>query len=135
MSLAHNWFPYDSSEPTSADTHGMDEVSIPSLITISSNAFNNGNSSSSLMDTPLMSITFLNENREGINTYPDVANTENLGMIGFIITPANGLLMPGAIHSWCDRFDNAFQILHQDQGNISIPNLLMFFNSHGKCGR
>lgn len=51
---------------------------------------------------------FLNPNREGIDTYPDVANLSNLGMIAYY-KPAIGLLLLREYILGEERFDRAFR--------------------------
>lgn len=51
---------------------------------------------------------FVNPNRESIDTYPDVANLQNLGMIAYY-KPAMGLLLLREYILGEERFDNAFK--------------------------
>ncbi len=51
---------------------------------------------------------FKSETREGIDTYPDVANLRNLGMVAYY-KPAVGLYMLREYILGHERFDNAFK--------------------------
>lgn len=105
--FGHNWFPMivGTNERRYA---WMDEGFNTFINHYSSNAFNNGEYPSSLNETRRYVNYFNNENREGIDTYPDVANTDNLGMIAYN-KPAMGLLMLREYILGHERFDYAFK--------------------------
>lgn len=105
--FGHNWFPMivGSNERRYA---WMDEGFNTFINYYSSNAFNNGEFPSTLNQTRRYLNYFMNESREGIDTYPDVANAANLGMIAYN-KPGMGLLMLREYILGPERFDNAFK--------------------------
>jgi hypothetical protein len=105
--FGHNWFPMivGSNERRYA---WMDEGFNTFINHYSSNAFNNGEYPSTLNQTRRYSNYFTSETREGIDTYPDVSNLNNLGMIAYN-KPAMGLLMLREYVLGPERFDPAFK--------------------------
>ena len=105
--FGHNWFPMivGSNERRYA---WMDEGFNTLINHYSSVEFNNGEYGSTLDETRRFVGWLTNENREGIDTYPDVANTSNLGMIAYM-KPAMGLIMLREYILGEERFDNAFK--------------------------
>lgn len=105
--FGHNWFPMivGSNERRYA---WMDEGFNTFINHYSSVEFNNGEYGSTLDETRRFVGWLTNENREGIDTYPDVANTSNLGMIAYM-KPAMGLVMLREYILGEERFDNAFK--------------------------
>ena len=105
--FGHNWFPMivGNNERRYA---WMDEGFNTFINHYSTLAFNDGEYPSTLNQTRRYNNYFLNENREGIDTYPDVANTSNLGMVAYM-KPAIGLIMLREYVLGAERFDNAFR--------------------------
>ncbi|MDN3687044.1 M1 family metallopeptidase [Cyclobacterium jeungdonense] len=105
--FGHNWFPMivGTNERRYA---WMDEGFNTFINHYSSEAFNDGEYGSNLEQTRRYVNWLTNPEREGIDTYPDVANTSNLGMIAYM-KPAMGLLMLREYVLGPERFDNAFK--------------------------
>lgn len=105
--FGHNWFPMivGSNERKYA---WMDEGFNTFINHYSSMEFNNGEYGSNLNQTRRFVGWLTNEDREGIDTYPDIANTANLGMIAYR-KPAMGLIMLREYILGKERFDNAFK--------------------------
>lgn len=105
--FGHNWFPMivGTNERRYA---WMDEGFNTFINHYSSLEFNDGEYGSTLNQTRRYISWFNNPNREGIDTYPDVANTSNLGMIAYM-KPAIGLIMLREYILDHERFDNAFK--------------------------
>ncbi|MBN3520464.1 M1 family metallopeptidase [Algoriphagus lutimaris] len=105
--FGHNWFPMivGSNERRYA---WMDEGFNSFINHYSTLAFNNGEYPSRLQQTRRSLNYFNSETREGIDTYPDVANTSNLGMVAYN-KPAIGLIMLREYILGPERFDNAFK--------------------------
>lgn len=105
--FGHNWFPMivGNNERRYA---WMDEGFNTFINHYSSLAFNEGEYGSNLNQTRRYNNYFLNEDREGIDTYPDVSNLSNLGMVAYM-KPGIGLIMLREYILGPERFDNAFK--------------------------
>ena len=105
--FGHNWFPMivGTNERRYA---WMDEGFNTFINHYSTLAFNDGEYPSNLNETRRYVNFFTSETREGIDTYPDVVNVGNLGMLAYN-KPAMGLLMLREYILGHERFDNAFK--------------------------
>ncbi|PZX50520.1 M1 family metallopeptidase [Algoriphagus chordae] len=105
--FGHNWFPMivGSNERRYP---WMDEGFNTFINHYSTLAFNDGEYPSNLNQTRRSINFFTSETREGIDTYPDVVNVSNLGMLAYN-KPAMGLLMLREYILGHERFDNAFK--------------------------
>ncbi len=105
--FGHNWFPMivGSNERRYP---WMDEGFNTFINHYSSLEFNEGEYGSDLHQTRKYLKWFTNESREGIETYPDVVDTRNLGMVAYM-KPAIGLLILREYILGEERFDNAFK--------------------------
>ena len=103
--FGHNWFPMivGSNERRYA---WMDEGFNTFINYYSTQEF--GEYPTSLNQTRNMTGWFKSDTREGIDTYPDVANLRNLGMVAYY-KPAVGLYMLREYVLGHERFDNAFK--------------------------
>ncbi|MEX2594222.1 MAG: M1 family metallopeptidase [Anditalea sp.] len=105
--FGHNWFPMivGTNERRYA---WMDEGFDTFINHYSSLEFNNGEYGSTLDETRRFVGWLTKEDRESIDTYPDVSNTANLGMVAYM-KPAMGLIMLREYILGEERFDNAFK--------------------------
>nr|WP_235893498.1 M1 family metallopeptidase [Litoribacter populi] len=105
--FGHNWFPMivGTNERRYA---WMDEGFNTFINHYSTLDFNEGEYSSTLNQTRRFTNWLTSKDREGIDTYPDVANVRNLGMIAYM-KPAMGLIMLREYILGEERFDNAFK--------------------------
>ncbi|WP_127846504.1 M1 family metallopeptidase [Psychroflexus aestuariivivens] len=105
--FGHNWFPMivGSNERRYA---WMDEGFNTFINYYSTLAFNDGEYPARLGQPRNLTGWFLSDEREGIDTYPDVANLRNLGMIAYY-KPALGLIMLREYILGEERFDFAFR--------------------------
>jgi len=108
----------------------------------STKAFNDGEYPTRLNQPRSLAGWFLGDNREGIDTYPDMANLRNLGMIAYY-KPALGLVMLREYILGEERFDYAFRSyietwafkhpqpkdFFNHMENASGENLSWFFNA------
>jgi hypothetical protein len=105
--FGHNWFPMivGSNERRYA---WMDEGFNTFINHYATLEFNNGEYPSTLNQTRRLNHFLTDSNREGIDTYPDVADLRNLGFIAYR-KPAMGLIMLREYVLGEERFDNAFK--------------------------
>lgn len=105
--FGHNWFPMivGSNERRYA---WMDEGFNTFINHYSTLAFNNGEYASTLHQTRRLTGFMTDSNREGIDTYPDVADLRNLGFIAYR-KPAIGLIVLREYVLGPERFDIAFK--------------------------
>ncbi|MEP0711378.1 MAG: M1 family metallopeptidase, partial [Algoriphagus sp.] len=105
--FGHNWFPMivGTNERRYA---WMDEGFNTFINHYSTLEFNDGEYPSNLNQTRRYLNFFTSETREGIDTYPDVVNLGNLGMLAYN-KPAMGLLILREYVLGHERFDNAFK--------------------------
>jgi len=106
--FGHNWFPMivGTNERKYA---WLDEGFNTFINHYSSVEFNNGEYGSTLNETRRFVANWLTKgDREAIATYPDVANTANLGMIAYR-KPGMGLIMLREYILGEERFDRAFK--------------------------
>lgn len=105
--FGHNWFPMivGTNERKYA---WLDEGFNTFINHYSSVEFNNGEYGSTLNETRRFANWLTKSDREAIATYPDVANTANLGMIAYR-KPGMGLIMLREYILGEERFDRAFK--------------------------
>lgn len=105
--FGHNWFPMivGSNERRYP---WMDEGFNTFINHYSSEEFNNGEYPDKLGQTRSKVKWYLDLQSEGIDTYPDVVNTQNLGMTAYV-KPATGLFLLREYILGEERFDNAFK--------------------------
>ncbi|WP_419210878.1 M1 family metallopeptidase [Maribacter sp. X9] len=105
--FGHNWFPMivGSNERRYP---WMDEGFNTFINHYSSLEFNNGEYPDQLGQTRKRVKWYLDEQSEGIDTYPDIVNTRNLGMTAYV-KPGTGLLLLREYILGAERFDNAFK--------------------------
>ncbi|HZJ36489.1 MAG TPA: M1 family metallopeptidase [Gillisia sp.] len=105
--FGHNWFPMivGSNERRYP---WMDEGFNTFINHYSTLEFNKGEYPSNLNETRRFTGWFTSNTREGINTYPDVTNLQNLAMTAYN-KPGIGLLLLREYILGPERFDNAFR--------------------------
>lgn len=105
--FGHNWFPMivGSNERLYA---WMDEGFNTFINHYSTLAFNKGEYPSDAAKGRNQVFWYRSKNREGINTYPDIARPMNLGYTAYS-KPALGLIMLREYILGAERFDNAFK--------------------------
>ncbi|GAB3659352.1 M1 family metallopeptidase [Echinicola sediminis] len=105
--FGHNWFPMIVGNNERLYPW-MDEGFNTFINHYSTLAFNDGEYPSDLDHTRNYLSWFNSETREGIDTYPDVVNVNNLGMVAYM-KPGIGLIMLREYILGHERFDNAFK--------------------------
>tara|TARA_R110000868_G_scaffold106443_2_gene291915 strand:- start:3770 stop:5776 length:2007 start_codon:yes stop_codon:yes gene_type:complete len=105
--FGHNWFPMivGSNERRYP---WMDEGFNTFINHYSSEEFNNREYPDKLNQTRDRVKWYLDSHNEGIDTYPDIVNTNNLGMTAYV-KPATGLFLLREYILGPERFDNAFK--------------------------
>ncbi|HAI76241.1 MAG TPA: peptidase M1 [Microscillaceae bacterium] len=105
--FGHNWFPMivGSNERLYP---WMDEGFNTFINHYSTLNFNKGEYKSYLASARLFTFYLTNPNREGIHTYPDVVQQDNLGWTAYF-KPAIGLFMLREVVLGAERFDFAFR--------------------------
>ena len=124
--FGHNWFPMivGSNERLYP---WMDEGFNTFINHYSTVAFNKGEYPSDLLQGRKRLGYYTKSDREGIDTYPDVVNTRNLGYTAYF-KPALGLMMLREYVLGAERFDYAFKT-YIDTWAFKHPQPADFFNT------
>ena len=124
--FGHNWFPMivGSNERKYA---WMDEGFDTFINHYATKNFNNGEYPATLDQTRRYISWLTSENRESINTFPDVTNLSNLGMTAYR-KPGVGLLLLKEYIIGPDRFDRAFKA-YIERWAYKHPQPRDFFNT------
>ncbi|MEM1136434.1 MAG: M1 family metallopeptidase [Bacteroidota bacterium] len=124
--FGHNWFPMivGSNERLYP---WMDEGFNTFINMYSTEAFNDGEYYNGKNNLRAMQYMMTNPNRESINTYPDIAQTYNLGFIAYN-KPAVGLWLLREIILGNERFDYAFKS-YIKRWSYKHPTPIDFFNT------
>jgi len=124
--FGHNWFPMivGSNERLYP---WMDEGFNTFINHYSTSAFNNGEYPARLNQVQRYVPSLTDKNRESISTYPDVAQSFNLGFVAYR-KPGMGLLLLREVILGEERFDRAFKA-YINRWAYKHPTPLDFFNT------